>query len=117
MARRAVEPGLRWSGPPRAVHCESLCKAPDAAAERPPRLAAMASTMTNPFPPPISIDHWPDAILGLPPGRYIVRVPVARLLSDQDLRLTVHIVRGQGDGPVLGLLAGIHGDETPGARI
>lgn len=62
------------------------------------------------------IDHWPDTILGLPPGRYVVRVPVARLLSDHDLALTVHIIRGQGKGPVLGLLAGIHGDETPGAR-
>ena len=60
---------------------------------------------------------WPDAPHTLPAGRYVVRVPVARLLSDHELSLVVHIVRGQRPGPTLGLLAGIHGDETPGVRI
>ena len=60
---------------------------------------------------------WLDAPHTLPAGRYVVRVPVARLLSDHDLSIVVHIVRGQHPGPTLGLLAGIHGDETPGVRI
>ena len=60
---------------------------------------------------------WPDAPQQLPAGRYLVRVPVARLLSDHDLSIAIHIVRGQQAGPTLGLLAGIHGDETPGVRI
>lgn len=52
----------------------------------------------------------------MPPGRYFARIPVARLLSDHDLTLAAHILRGTRDGPILGLLAGVHGDETPGAR-
>jgi uncharacterized protein len=60
---------------------------------------------------------WPQTPHSLPTGRYLVRVPVARLLSDQDLGIAVHIVRGAQPGPTLGLLAGIHGDETPGVRI
>lgn len=59
---------------------------------------------------------WPQSLQALAPGRYLVRTPVARLLSDHDLSLVVHILRGTRDGPALGLLAGIHGDETPGAR-
>ena len=65
---------------------------------------------------PTRLDDWPSSILNLAPGRYLVRVPVARLLSDHDLTLAIHIVRGTRDGPTLGLLAGIHGDETPGVR-
>ena len=60
---------------------------------------------------------WPDSPQSLPAGRYLVRVPVARLLSDHDLSLAIHIVRGEAPGPTLGLMAGIHGDETPGVRI
>jgi uncharacterized protein len=52
----------------------------------------------------------------LAPGRYRVQVPVARLLSGHGLALTIHIIRGADDGPTLGLLAGIHGDEIPGVR-
>lgn len=63
------------------------------------------------------LSSWPDAPQQLPPGHYLVRVPVARLLSDHDLSIAIHIVRGHSPGPTLGLLAGIHGDETPGVRI
>jgi uncharacterized protein len=67
------------------------------------------------FPDTTMLPEWPAAVGALPAGRYRVRVPVARLLSGQDLHLTVHILRG-GDGPTLGLIAGIHGDEIPGVR-
>ncbi len=63
------------------------------------------------------LSSWPDALQMLPAGRYLVRVPVARLLSDHELSIAIQIVRGQKAGPTLGLLAGIHGDETPGVRI
>lgn len=67
------------------------------------------------FPPATVLSEWPDSLARLPTGRYRVQVPVARLLSGHDLALTVHILRG-GEGPTLGLIAGIHGDETPGVR-
>lgn len=73
-------------------------------------------TSRDPFPTPTLLSHWPARVLDLSPGRYIVPVPVTRLLSGHDLALTAHIVRGAADGPTLGLLAGIHGDETPGVR-
>jgi predicted deacylase len=63
------------------------------------------------------LDTWPDAPQSLSAGRYFVRVPVARLLSDHDLSIAIHIVAGEKPGPTLGLMAGIHGDETPGVRI
>lgn len=66
---------------------------------------------------PEPLIRWPTRLEELPPGRYLVRVPVARLLSDHDVTLAIHILRGHDPGPTLGLLAGIHGDETPGVRI
>lgn len=39
------------------------------------------------------------------------RVPVATLVNGGELGLTIHTFRG-GDGPVVGLSAAIHGDET-----
>jgi predicted deacylase len=67
------------------------------------------------YPITTALPEWPAAVDALPVGRYRVQVPVARLLSGHDLELTMHILRG-GEGPVLGLIAGIHGDETPGVR-
>lgn len=72
-------------------------------------------TRLAPFPRPTPLSAWPADPRALPPGRYVAHIPVARLLSGHDLALTVHVVRG-GDGPCLGLFAGIHGDEIPGVR-
>ncbi len=47
-----------------------------------------------------------------PAGRHFAEVPVTGLLSGQRLGLPLHWVRGLEDGPVLGVLAGIHGDES-----
>lgn len=42
------------------------------------------------------------------------RVPVATLANGHRLELFVHTLRGAGDGPTLGLVGGIHGDEPLG---
>jgi predicted deacylase len=46
------------------------------------------------------------------PGREYVSLKVARLVSGVDLRLGLHIVTGENDGPTLGIVTTIHGDET-----
>lgn len=46
------------------------------------------------------------------PGREFISLPVARLVSGAELRLGLHLVTGQGDGPTLGILTTVHGDET-----
>jgi predicted deacylase len=71
----------------------------------------------SPFPSSERLAGWPADVADLPAGRYVVPVPVGRLLVGATLELTVHIVRGAGGpGPSLGLLAGIHGDEVGGVR-
>jgi predicted deacylase len=45
------------------------------------------------------------------------RHPVATLASGGDLALYVHEFAGTGDGPTLGLCAGVHGDEAVGVEI
>jgi uncharacterized protein len=45
-------------------------------------------------------------------GREHVRIPVTRLASGADLALSLHVVTGAKDGPTLGILTTIHGDET-----
>lgn len=47
-----------------------------------------------------------------PGSRGIARIPVARMPRGDDLALTVRIVNGVHDGPVLGLESGSHGDEA-----
>jgi predicted deacylase len=46
------------------------------------------------------------------PGRQYVQLDVTRLASGADLRLGLHVVTGSKDGPTLGILTTIHGDET-----
>lgn len=46
------------------------------------------------------------------PGRSFTRIPVTRLASGADLTLALHVLTGAKDGPTLGILATIHGDET-----
>jgi uncharacterized protein len=45
-------------------------------------------------------------------GRQYVQLQVTRLASGADLRLPLHVLTGQRDGPTLGILTTIHGDET-----
>lgn len=47
----------------------------------------------------------------------ITTLPVSTLANGHQYELYVHELRGSGDGPVLGLLAGVHGDEPLGIEI
>lgn len=47
-----------------------------------------------------------------PEGRFFTRIDVARVLSGAMLRLGLHVVTGRRDGPTLGIIGGVHGDET-----
>jgi predicted deacylase len=48
----------------------------------------------------------------------VERIPVTSLASGAELQLALHELRGRrGDGPTLGLSAGIHGDEAIGVEI
>lgn len=46
------------------------------------------------------------------PGRQYTRLHVTRLASGADLDLPLHVLTGKKDGPTLGILTTIHGDET-----
>src|SRR5436853_5164151 len=46
------------------------------------------------------------------PGRQYLPLDVTRLVSGAELRLGLHLVTGEKDGPPLGILTTIHGDET-----
>jgi uncharacterized protein len=46
----------------------------------------------------------------------LIRVPVATLANGHPLELFVHTLRGSEDGPTLGLVGGIHGDEPLGVE-
>jgi hypothetical protein len=46
------------------------------------------------------------------PGREHVRIAVTRLASGAELALSLHVVTGAKDGPTLGILTTVHGDET-----
>ena len=46
----------------------------------------------------------------------VERIPVATMVNGSELTLTIHTFRG-GDGPVVGLSAAIHGDETIGPEV
>jgi uncharacterized protein len=45
-------------------------------------------------------------------GREFSYVPVTRLASGADLKLGMHVLTGRLDGPTVGILTTIHGDET-----
>ncbi len=45
------------------------------------------------------------------PGKRFTWLPVTTLASGMELRIPVHVVTGARPGPVLGVTAGIHGDE------
>lgn len=81
---------------------------------------------TNALFPPTVLD-WnatapyvssPDEVLAVKPGeRSSFRVPIARRASGETLSQHVHVARGRNDGPVLGLVAAVHGDAIYGSRI
>ena len=52
-----------------------------------------------------------------PGSRHFFRMRVASLLDGNDLTIPLHVIRGSVDGPVLGLLAGVHGEEYYQNRI
>ncbi len=41
----------------------------------------------------------------------VVRVPVCRLASGAELTIAVHVLRGDGDGPAVGIVSAHHGEE------
>lgn len=60
----------------------------------------------------------PGQVLDIPAGtRASFRVPIARRASGENLAITVHVARGRQDGPVLGLIAAVHGDAIYGSHI
>jgi len=46
------------------------------------------------------------------PGRYYEAIDVCRLASGAALRIPLHVLTGINDGPTLGILTTVHGDET-----
>ncbi|HWL96733.1 MAG TPA: succinylglutamate desuccinylase/aspartoacylase family protein [Nocardioidaceae bacterium] len=50
------------------------------------------------------------------PTRQMHTVPVTTLANGHELELTVHTVTGEHDGPRLGMVASIHGDEPMGVE-
>jgi predicted deacylase len=52
-----------------------------------------------------------------PGERAFFRVPVARRASGEQLAIGVHVARGAGDGPTLGLVAAVHGDAAYGSHV
>jgi len=52
------------------------------------------------------------------PAWTVQQIPIASLASGAEVSLALHELRGlRGDGPTLGLSAGIHGDEAVGVEI
>lgn len=44
-------------------------------------------------------------------GRWFTRLPVTTMLNGAQLTLPLHVVTGRGDGPTLGIITNVHGDE------
>ncbi len=49
--------------------------------------------------------------------RRLIELPIAKLYTDTDVNLPVHVVRGRRDGPTVFVSAAIHGDELNGIEI
>ncbi|MBA7610980.1 N-alpha-acetyl-L-2,4-diaminobutyric acid deacetylase [subsurface metagenome] len=52
-----------------------------------------------------------------PGSRGYYRMKVATMLDGSDLTIPLHVVRGEGEGPTLGIMAGVHGTEYYQNRI
>ncbi|AWB65069.1 succinylglutamate desuccinylase [Saccharobesus litoralis] len=46
-----------------------------------------------------------------------INIPVAKLYTDTDINLPVHIIRGKKEGPTVFISAAVHGDELNGIEI
>lgn len=54
----------------------------------------------------------------VPPGKRVtVSLPMARLYTNNEMTLPVHVVHGRQSGPVLFVCAAVHGDEINGVEI
>ncbi|WP_046869170.1 succinylglutamate desuccinylase/aspartoacylase family protein [Microvirga massiliensis] len=60
----------------------------------------------------MSDQHEPVLARRQAPGRSFKRLPVTRLASGADLSLGLHVLTGRKEGPTLGILTTVHGDET-----
>jgi uncharacterized protein len=58
-----------------------------------------------------------ESVDDLGSGRSRRTIPITTLASGLELALTVHVIRGKVDGPVVGVSAMIHGDEFDGLLI
>ena len=62
-----------------------------------------------------------DLVIGgyeIPKGKITqIEMPVAKLYTDTDISIPVHIIRGKISGPVVFVSAAIHGDEINGIEI
>lgn len=58
--------------------------------------------------PDVSKPVWRDR----PEGRFFTRIPVTSTLPGVEIALPLHVVIGRHDGPTLGILGTVHGDET-----
>ena len=45
------------------------------------------------------------------PGRWFTRLPVTTMLNGAELAVPLHVVTGTSDGPTLGIITNVHGDE------
>jgi len=69
-------------------------------------------------PPAATVLTDPSDLLKIDKASHqIFRIPVARRASGEDLSIHVHVARGESDGPVLGLVAAVHGDAIFGSHI
>jgi predicted deacylase len=60
----------------------------------------------------MAIMQSPLATKKAEPGRQHIPLEVTRLACGADLRLSLHVLTGHKDGPTLGILTTVHGDET-----
>ncbi|TGG94004.1 succinylglutamate desuccinylase/aspartoacylase family protein [Natronospirillum operosum] len=52
-----------------------------------------------------------------PGERRLIELPIAKLYTDIDVNLPIHVIRGRRDGPTVFVSAAIHGDELNGIEI
>ncbi|MCH8551795.1 MAG: succinylglutamate desuccinylase/aspartoacylase family protein [Natronospirillum sp.] len=62
-----------------------------------------------------------DLIIGgfrIQPGeRRLIELPIAKLYTDTDVNLPIHVIRGRRPGPTVFVSAAIHGDELNGIEV
>lgn len=66
-------------------------------------------------PTPLEVERLD--ITSLPAGLSLLRVRVVDDAMGDPVRIPVMVARGEGDGPVVGLTAAVHGNELNGVRV